>query len=309
MKKQIFKRRLRLAFLPVYLVGAFWWLSTNGGAREALWIIGVAFSIGLAVGLISLCFRLKKAFLKFFAPGSLRAGSAAEFPRLDSARWDDVTRQWSELGFEASVDRAGNMDNPTYGQTFLRVMEHPVEGAVVEISQQFLPAQIGEINFSVTSLWGERAPVFQTAAQLERAQSAPASPIAAPGALGVAATPSDWADETELWLLITHNRAPNKFWPLLRQKRLISRRIAGEIAPRELWQRHLQQRQSVESRLQMPHEVGDLQALLEAYGLVLSAQLRRRLERTPAWKFGWARLCPSAIPADYDGELPAENSA
>ena len=306
MKKQIFKRRLRLIFFPIYLIAAFWWVSSTGGAGEAWVTIACALIIGGALGVIGLSFRLKTAFLKFFAPGSLRAGSADEFPLLDHAAWENLTQQWRELGFEPRTDRAGNMDNPAYGQTFSRTLEHPSQGAVAEISQQFLPAQIGPITLSVVSFWGERAPIFQMAEQLKRASIAPAAPLAAPGVTGDdAATALQLPDEMELWLLMTHNRAPNRFWPLMRQKRLLSRRVQGEIAPQELWRLHLEQRAPIEARLQLPHETGDLEPLLEAHGLVLSAQLRARLARTPAWKFGLARLRPAATPAVYDGELPA----
>lgn len=303
MKKQIFKRRLRLAFAPICLTALFWWLISTSGAREALNIMAFALPVGGVLGLVGLSLRLKSAFSRFFAPGSLRIGSAEEFPHLDRAQWQQLTQLWQQLGFELRVDRAGNMENPAFGPTFSRTLEHRAQGAVAEISQMFLPNKIGPITLSLASFWGERAPVLQMAAQLQSADNAKA-PLAAPGAPQAATAPG-LPDEMELWLLITHNRAPNKFWPLVRQKRLLSRRMASDITPENLWRAHLEQRAQIEARLQLPHETDDMEKLLEAHALVLSAQLQARLKRTPAWKFGWVRLSRAHSPAVYDGELPA----
>ncbi len=309
MKKQVFKRRLRWALSAIYMVAVCWWVSSTEGVRAAAIIIAIALVLGGALGFVALSFRLKRVFLQFFAPGSLRAGSADEFPQLDRAVWERVTGEWRELGFEPSVDRAVNAENPAFGQTFSRTLEHPAQGALAEISQQFTPGSVGPLTLSVVSFWGERAPIFQMAAQLQelqRAQAATIAPLAAPDGArwDVAGVSPALPDETELWLLMTHNRAPNKFWSLLRHKRFVSRRVRGEVTPRELWQLHLEQRALVEARLRLPHEVGELEPLIEAHSVVLSAQLRRRLRRVPAWKFGLARLSLAAPPANYDGELP-----
>ena len=301
MKKQILKRRLRLVFFAIYIVAFFWWMRATGFEGAGTAIVG-ALVLGGALGLVGMSFRLKQIFLRSFAPQSLRAGSPAEFPDLDRAELERLTHAWQQLGFEPRGDRAGNMDNARGGQTFSRSFEHPAQGAVAEISQIFLPTQVVPFSSSVASFWGERAPVLQRAQQLRAAAPAP---LAAP--LAPTAAPA-LPDEMELWMLVTHNRAPNKFWVLMRQRRLLARRLPREATPEALWQAHQQQRADVGARLQLPHLRGDLEALLEAHGVVLSAQLRARLARTPAWKFGVARLSRAQSPARYDGELPAPNS-
>ena len=306
MQKQIFKRRLRLILAAVYLVAAFWWVSSTSSASDGIMVVGIALLLGAALGFVVLSFRLKRAFLRLFAPGSLRIASIESFPHLDKTELERLTQSWQKLGFEPGVDRGGNMDNPKYGQTFSRVLEHPVQGAVAEISQLFSPTKAGPITLSVVSFWGARAPIFQMAGQIERAAANAINtpPLSAPVA-PLEDEPPELPDEIEMWLLTTHNRAPNKFWQLMRRKRLLSRRLTGDVTPETLWRAHLEQRAKVAVRLNSPHETGALEALLEAHGQVLSAQLHAHLKRTPAWKFGLARFSPAASPAVYDGELPA----
>ena len=301
MKKLLFKRRLRLAFFAVYIIGLTWWLRTSyfGNTRESLISVGAAILVGTIIGLVALGFRVKQILLRSFAPGSVRAGSIAEFSLLQLNELERLTLAWQELGFEVCGDYAGNLDNPRAGQTFSRVFEHPSQGAIAEVSQMFTPTQIVPFSASVLSFWGERERLFESAAQLRRV-AAPA-PLAAPAQTSHAVAP---VPAMEMWTLATHNRAPNKFWPLMRQSRVVSRRLPRDASPAMLWQSHLETRGEVEARLHQTPLRGDLEPLLESYNLVASACICAQLNRVPAWKFMVARFSRAKAPAIYNGELP-----
>ena len=302
MQKLLFKRRLRLAFFAVYIIGFTWWLSTTGlgNTGESLIYVGVAILVGGFIGQIAFGFRVKQILTRSFAPGNVRAGNVAEFPLLGLDELERLTLAWRDLGFEVRGDYAGNMENPRAGQTFSRVFEHPSQGAIAEVSQMFTPTQIVPFSASVLSFWGEREALLQSAAQL-RALTAPA-PLAAPTRTSDAAPP---APAMEIWALATHNRAPNKFWPLMRQARVVSRRLPRDATPKTLWQSHLETRADVEARLHQAPVCGDLEPWLDAYNRVVSARICEQLSRTPAWKFALARFSRAQAPTIYDGELPS----
>ena len=302
MKQQTFKRRLMLALFALYIGWFFWYLRTNVfSAQGATIYVGGALLVGAALGFVVSCFRLKSAFVRAFSSGSLREGTPDEFPLLDKTQLERLTLAWESLGFERR-DFAGNMDNPRGAPTFSRTFAHPTQNAVADISQSFSPAKVLPFTASVTSFWGERAAVIEAATRLQPVAGAP--PLAAPVGETKAELPPELASEMQLWMLVTHNRLPNKFWSLMRQRRLISRRLERGATPETLWQAHLQGRAEVEARLNQPHLSGDLEPLLAAYSAVLSAQIHARLRRTPAWKFGVARFSLAKSPARYDGELP-----
>ena len=304
MKKQIFKRRLRLVFFAVYLIGFFWFLHANlFDTGQALGYIAGALLVGTVIGWVVSGFRLKNIFLRTFSADSVREGRPDEFPLLDGTELERLTLAWEALGFERRRDMAGNLDNPRGAPTFLRTFEHPAHDAVAEISQVFAPLKVMPFTCAVMSFWGERASVMEAAHRLIPVAAAP--PLAAPVGETPAPLPPEFVGELDFWVLVTHTRLPNKFWSLMRQRHIVSRRLERDSTPEQVWQAHLEQRENVETRLNQPHLCGDLEELLGAHSAVLSAQLYARLKRTPAWKFGVARLSFVPSPAHYDGELPA----
>lgn len=304
MKQHIFKRRLRLVFFAVYLAGFFWYLRTylSDGRQAAIVIVG-ALLLGITVGLVVRLFRLKSVLVRAFGTDSIRDGRPDEFPLLDGAELERLTLAWEALGFERSSDRAGNANNARDGSTFTRILEHREQGALAEISQTFGRAKVLPFTAAAFSFWGEREPIFEAANRLKPILAAP--PLPAPTSVPVAENPVALEAAEELWMLVTHNRAPNKFWKLMERGRTVSRRMEASATPDSLWRAHLQQRADVEARLNQPHLRGDLDALLRAHGLVLRAQLGARLQRTSAWKFAAAYISLAQLPAHHDGELPA----
>ena len=299
------KRKRRLLFLAIQLVALFWFLRTYvTDAWQATLLLAGALAFGLCIGLVALCFRLKRMMVRAFGPESVSDGYPAQFPRLDLAELERLALEWESLGFEHRCDRAGNRNNARDGNNFTRIFEHPDEGALAEITQQFGPEQTYPFSASVFSLWGEREPTLQAAQRIE-ASATVAAPLAAPSGQPVAPIPVELDADKEIWLLSTHSRAPNKFWKLLARPRTLGRRLAPDATPAMLWSAHQEHRADVESRLKQPHLTGELVALLRSYGVVLRAQTRPILQRTPVWIFGAAHVSLAVPPANYDGELPA----
>ncbi len=291
------KHKLRLALVAVFLLAYFAWLIRNalsGDGVAILFLFGmpVVFAFTVSAG-------IKKNFLSAFQLHYLQNARAEEFPDLDTAQLAQLTRTWEELGFVFAGDTSAGTLGVGTGAAFSRSFEHPTEGAVAEITQQFAPLKTLPFTSSVMSCWGERAPVFEAARALERNFA----PLASPSDSSTSGAPD--VEESNLWVLITHNRPPNKFWPLLRRRRIASLRLPPGTAPEVLWPAHLERRAEVEARLQQPHLRGELAPLGEAHGQLIRAHLLQRMRRTPAWKFGAAFLSRAPVPARYDGELPA----
>ena len=303
MSKHILKRRLRLVVFGLYLVGFFWFLRTNlfDDGRAAI-VIGGALLLGIALGFVVRCFRLKSALVRAFGTDSIRDGSPNEFPLLNVAELERLTLSWEELGFERSRDRASNPNNARDGATFTRVLEHREQGALAEISQTFGRAKIFPFTAAVFSFWGERGPIFAAAEQLQ--PTVAVAPLAAPTSASPSGKPVTLKADEELWVLVTHNRPANKFWKLMERGRTVSRRIEAS-ASSELWRAHLEERTEVEARLKQAHLRGDLDALLWAHGTILRAQLGARLPQISSWQFVAAYVSLAQLPARYDGELPA----
>ena len=291
------KHKVLLALFAVYLLVYFAYVIRGVilGDRFALLIL----LVGVLVLILAGCAGIKKSFLVATRPHLRRPAQPEEFPTLDETALAQLTEQWQELGFVFTSDSAAGALGSRMGAVFSRVLEHPGEGALVEMSQQFAPLKTLPFSTSITSAWGEREAMLQSA----RALQPESAPLAAPS--GNVNNDKGSIQEPPLWVFVTHNRAPNKFWPLMRQKRLMSERLAPASSPQELWQAHQERRALLESRLKEPHLTGELVPLLDAHGLVLNARLWRGLKRTPAWKFGMAVVSRAPIPAQYDGDLPA----
>lgn len=292
------KRKLLLAFGALYLLGFCAWsisLSLRGD-QSALPTLGAFLVLGAFALAVSSCLHLKKLFVAAYRPNPSRGARPDEFSRLERDGLEQLTREWEALGFEQRGDHASGEDRRV-GAVFSRRFEHPGEGAVVEIAQHLAPLRTMPWTSSATSFWGQHEPVLAAARTLE---STGVPPLSAPV---TSDEPSDV--ESRLWVFVTHNRAPNRFWVLLRQSRLLSLRLEPGASPEAIWRAHRERRALIEARLGEPHLRGDLMALLEAHAVVLRASSLRRLSRTPAWKFGRALVSRALVPAHYDGDLPA----
>ncbi len=293
------KRKIVLALCALYLLGLCAWFIKNAleGDSSAIPTLVSTFVVGALVGVASVCFRLKKSFIAAFSPDKWGPGKADEFPLLEVAQLEQLTREWEELGFECSRDQVMSGANKSMGTAFSRTFEHPT-GAVAVVMQQFLPQKTLPFTSNVSTFWGERETVLDAARDVKSLEVAP---LALPTHLPTQVEPD--LRET-LWVFLTHNHAPNKFWTLMRQKRLMSERLPPASSPQELWSAHQECRAQLEKRLGEPHLTGELVPLLDAHSCVLSARLSRQLKRTPAWKFGLAFISRAPVPAQYDGELP-----
>ncbi len=294
------KRKLILGFCALYLVGFVAWGISGAlsGDRLAPLTLLLALPGGLLLGAISTCLHFKRAFVDFYAPNTRHPARPGEFPALQVAELEQLTREWEQLGFVLCRDQA-LIAGTGMGTVFSRSFEHPTQGAVAAVTQQITPLKTLPWMATVSTCWGEREPVFRAARSVEDK----VAPLALPTHVSSNEVAPD-LQET-LWIFMTHTHAPNKFWRLMRQKRLMSERLAPASSPQELWHAHQERRALLESRLKELHLTGELLPLLDAHGLVLSARLWRGLKRTPAWKFGLAAASRAPIPERYDGELTA----
>lgn len=277
------------------------------GALQGDWSVfqtllnGVA--VGFAILLAMLPLNIKRAFIKGYSSPSYRPARSDEFPRLDTAELERLTREWEELGFLQSKDVAGGEATPRLGIAFSRLMEHQTEGVLVEIAQQFLPTKTLPFSCNLVSFWGEdeREAVEQGAQNLQLS-AATASPLASPDG-STPPQPTLQDANLKMWTLVTHNRAPNRLFALLRHPRVLGARLEKDASPAQLWQTHQQRVALVNARLGMAPLRGDLPALLHDHALVVSALCLRRLQKTSVWKIARVQFARKAPPPIFDGEL------
>ncbi len=261
--------------------------------------IVIGLGIGVAIGVVISPVIIKRMLITMFSSYSYRPAHLDEFPHLDLPALERLTTQWESLGFVQRGDFLGNSANPKLGTWFSRQFEHQSEGAVVTLMQQFTPTKTLPLNSSVTSLWGQREGAQRDRLELERIAAA-IPPIASPLPPAPEKQPPD---DLKFWASATHNRAPNRYFRLMRHPRVLGVRLEANTSPAQMWQFHRERATLIETRLGMAALRGDLPALLYAHGRVLNAILLRRIKATPAWKlalYSWNRKPASPI---YDGEL------
>ncbi|RYX83165.1 hypothetical protein EON83_15765 [bacterium] len=273
-----------------------------GDARLLYQLFPAAIVVGLLIGLVVYAFRLKRLLISALSSRNRRAARADEFKFLDSPELERLTRQWEALGF---VQCGEFTDGNDAQNSFTRLFEHGSEAAVVELTQQFLGAKALPLSSSVTSLWGDpevRTHVEQLAQRLDEITDSTA-PLASPSSASTAA-PAPEVDELPLWLLITHNHAPNRYSPLFRQPRVIGARLPQNSSAADIWHAHLERSKLIEARLKKPLFRDELPLLIYAAGRVTSALIVKRLKATPLWKFIPYRFARDAsVPTHHDGEL------
>ncbi|BCM91399.1 hypothetical protein IAD21_03271 [Abditibacteriota bacterium] len=302
MNKRPLWRRVVLAGALLYLLW-FVFLSVRLALQGEFFLLSVLpFFIGFFV--VFYCVNLKRVLMAAFSFSfNHRPASPDEFALLDLPELERLTGEWEALGFVRRGDFGWYSANTRLGTSFSRLFEHQSEGAIVEVLQQFTPLKTLPFTSLIESFWGERDGVLRQAHELERATTARA-PLAAP----TPTTPAPQAEETSaedfaMWALVTHNRASNRYFPLLRHPRILGARLDANTSTGQMWQLHQERSALVEARLGQTTLRGDLSTLIHAFTRIINESSARRVRATPAWKLARLSLNRKPAPPIYDGEL------
>ena len=267
-----------LWFSRVYIVCGVLFAFWRAAQGDFLLLAFVIMATPIAV--VARAFIVKRVLVAALLPSHFQPASPGEFPLLDRAKMDELTRLWEELGFVSHGEFRG------FGKTppFFRLLAHPTEGALVEISQIFLLKRAFPVASGAFSYWGEAAPALSLADEIIAAQTA-AAPLSSPDSRSPAREIEVKETDLSVWSYGTHTRAPNGFARLLSHPRVLGTRLPPETAPAEVWRVHLERRTILSARIPAPRLEHDLIAVLQSHAVVYSAITRARLRRTAIGKF------------------------
>ena len=301
LKKGTPARRLLLVASSLYLIGYFVW--GVGYAQKGDWTVleFIPFLLVFAFCflLVMYCLQVKRMLITMFSSYDYRSATPDEFPDLDALELERLTTEWESLGFAQRGDSEGYSANPKLGNWFSRIFENESEGAIVQVLQQFTPTKTLPFNSSLASLWVQSDQQQSDRLELERrAEAIP--PIASP----LPPQPQKLvSDQLNFWSYSTHNRAPNRYFGIMKHPRVLGARLEPTATPAQMWEFHQKRAALIETRLGTTALRGDIAPLLRAHGRVLNDILARRLRKTPAWKLAIYSLNRKPIPAITDGEL------
>lgn len=301
MSKRILRRRLFFAASSLYVIAYLvWgvWLAQKGDSTVLEFF---PFLLVFAFCFLSVmyCLQVKRMLITMFSSSDYRPATADEFPNLDVPELERLTTEWESLGFVQRGDSEGYSANPKLGNWFSRVFENESEGAIVQVLQQFTPTKTLPFNSSVASLWGQSDSEPSDRLELEhRAEVIP--PIASP----LSPQPQKpVSDQLNFWSYSTHNRAPNRYFRVMKHSRVLGARLDPTTTPAQMWEFHQKRAALINARLGTAALRGDISPLLRAHGRVLGDILVRRLRKTPSWKLAIYSLNRKPGPAITDGEL------